>query len=107
MPNKGFRERLIQAGTDSHLQIDIIEPIHPNKSRNWGGLREGAGKATQAKAEKHYDPIIPCLERYVEQGITLQEMADRLNVMGHRTQTGKLFNRVHVHKVIKRKNLRK
>ena len=53
MPSKDFREKLIQSGTDSHLQIDIDDQVEPEKqSRNWGGFREGAGGATRAQSCK-------------------------------------------------------
>jgi DNA invertase Pin-like site-specific DNA recombinase len=65
------------------------------------GARNGA-KAVKAKADEAYRGLAPMMSRLRESGLTLQEIADRLNEAGHQTRRGHRWNAMQVSRVLKR-----
>lgn len=84
---------------------DPEPPAEKSKGQH-GGFRKGAGEATGQRSRQHLEPILPIISKGLEAGKTLQAIADELNDKGFKTQTGRTFQRNHVHKIIKRRQLR-
>ncbi len=82
------------------------EPPAEKSKGQHGGFRKGAGEATGQRSQQHLKPILPIITAGIEAGKTLQAISGELNDRGFKTQTGRPFQRNHVHKIINRKQLR-
>lgn len=63
---------------------------------------ENAAKAHRDRAEAAYTDLVPTLEAWRVEGLSLQSIADRLNSEGHTTRTGKAWNKIQVKRVLER-----
>jgi DNA invertase Pin-like site-specific DNA recombinase len=58
-------------------------------------------EAVSNKAKNHHAEAYNIIKDLQEQGKTLQQIADKLNQYGKRTQTGKLYTKGQIHRIIK------
>jgi len=61
-----------------------------------------AGIVVRAKADEAYRPLAPVIRKLRGDGLTLKEIADRLNADGHQTRRGRPWNPTQVARVLKR-----
>jgi DNA invertase Pin-like site-specific DNA recombinase len=61
-----------------------------------------AGEVLKAQADIAYRELVPLVAELRAAGFTLQEIADRLNAVGHRTRRGQEWNPMQVSRVLKR-----
>lgn len=59
------------------------------------------GLERQAEAAAVYQTIAPLLEAWTAEGVTQDQIAQRLNELGHRTREGRAWTQVQVGRVIK------
>jgi DNA invertase Pin-like site-specific DNA recombinase len=82
---------------------------------HWDGRekarQEGARIGAKASAEVRskaavdaYADLVPAMEAYNAEGLSLREIAARLNADGHTTRRGKLWNPVQVARVLKQRD---
>ena len=63
---------------------------------------KAAGKAHARAADEAYADLFPIVGRLRAKGLTLQNIADRLNKMGHTTRRGKSWSPTQVARVLRR-----
>jgi DNA invertase Pin-like site-specific DNA recombinase len=63
---------------------------------------KAAGKASSHAADEAYSDLVPIMQELRSQGLSQQEIADRLNADGHTTRRGKAWNYIQVARVLKR-----
>jgi DNA invertase Pin-like site-specific DNA recombinase len=84
-----------------------------NRPGHWQGREEArlqgakAGAAVSAKvraknAVEAYSHLLPTMQQWRAEGLSLQAIADKLNEQGHTTRRGKMWNLVQVKRVIER-----
>jgi DNA invertase Pin-like site-specific DNA recombinase len=61
-----------------------------------------AGTIVSALADQAYKELAPLLRRLRREGLTLKQIAERLNAEGHRTRRGRPWNAMQVSRVLKR-----
>jgi DNA invertase Pin-like site-specific DNA recombinase len=61
-----------------------------------------AGEAVSQAARDAYADLLPALDAYKAEGLSLREIAARLNAEGHTTRRGKSWNPVQVARVLER-----
>ncbi len=71
-----------------------------NKARRVGA--KAAGESHRKRANEAYSDLYADVAEWNESGMTLQEIADKLNNDGHTTRTGKPWNPTQVMRVAKR-----
>jgi hypothetical protein len=57
---------------------------------------------TQAKAEADYTDLVPVVTRLKAEGLSLRQVAGRLNAEGHTTRRGRPWNATQVRRVLAR-----
>jgi DNA invertase Pin-like site-specific DNA recombinase len=63
---------------------------------------KNAGKAHRAEAVDAYADLLPVMTDLQKQGLSLAQIADRLNGDGHTTRTGTVWSKVQVKRVLDR-----
>jgi DNA invertase Pin-like site-specific DNA recombinase len=106
----------LQAAKARGIKLGSARPDHwtgackrrPEVSRHEArlqGARAGAvvaGRVLFQQAREAYADILPQMQKYRDQGLSLQHIADRLNDQGHTTRKGKSWNPVQVLRVLQR-----
>jgi DNA invertase Pin-like site-specific DNA recombinase len=64
--------------------------------------RNASGKANTRLAEEAYADLMPSVRTMKAEGLSLRDMADKLNAEGHTTRRGKPWNPVQVARVLER-----
>ena len=70
-----------------------------------GGYRERAGQKQRQQAHRHILTALPLIRAYIKMRYSLTYIARQLNNHGYRTQTGKLYTKTQVHRIIQREKL--
>jgi DNA invertase Pin-like site-specific DNA recombinase len=71
------------------------------------GARIGAKASAEVRSKAAVDAyadLVPAMEAYNAEGLSLREIAARLNADGHTTRRGKMWNPVQVARVLKQRD---
>jgi hypothetical protein len=74
------------------------------EARMRGARKAGkvAGKVAARNADEAYSDLFPVLGGFKAEGLSLREIAARLNEQGHTTRRGRPWNAVQVSRVLER-----
>ena len=89
------------------VKLGSARPGHweGREDRRVAGVRaagKAAGEAHARAADEAYGDLIPIVGKLRAKGLTLREVADRLNRMGHTTRRGKSWSPTQVARVLRR-----
>ncbi len=97
----------LQAAKARGVRLGSARPGHwkGREVARLAGARAGAriaGKVVSRKADEAYSDLFPVVNGLKAEGLSLREIADRLNAEGHTTRRGKPWNAVQVARVLER-----
>lgn len=97
----------LQVAKRRGVKLGSSRPNHwvgKEQARREGGLKGSVmgSKVRQRKATEAYADLYAVLADYRKQGMTFQQIADRLNELGHTTRRGCPWNASQVLKVLRR-----
>lgn len=82
----------------------VIEFATRHEQNGQANRTKAITKAHDDKAKAEYSEVAPLVQKWRGKGLSLQEIADKLNEQGHRTRRGKEWTRMQVSRVFKRFN---
>lgn len=89
------------------IQLGSARPGHwkGREERRLAGLQKGrtiAARVKRERAAQAYVDLVPAIRRWKDQGLSLRDIAAKLNGEGHTTRRGKDWNPVQVARVLAR-----
>ena len=92
------------------VKLGSARPGHwdGRESKRLAGLRKARRAAAEANSrafQEEYADLIPVIEKLRNAGRSLQGIADELNDRGHTTRRGRPWNRMQVHRLVKKRSL--